>query len=84
VGFFDVLAVDRRAIFGIEITDQQDAADLTDLAVDSAYPAVVQLHVGMRVSAEYRWQLVDDGLTPRLAGGETNKSDFHLGGIEGR
>ena len=55
MGFFDVLAVDRRAVFGIEITNQQDAVDFTDLAVDSAYPAVVQSYIGMRVSANHNW-----------------------------
>jgi hypothetical protein len=84
VGFSDVLAVDRRAILRIEITNQQDAAGLTDLAVNSAYPAVVQTDIGVGVSTEYGWQLVDDGPTPGLAGGETNKSDFHVGGSEGR
>ena len=80
MGFVDGLAVDRRAILGIEITNQQDAADFTDLAVDSACPAVVQLHVGMRVSTEYRWQLVDDGPPPGSAGVRLTRLTFILAG----
>ena len=60
MGFFDVLAVDQRAVAGIEITNHKRAVDLADLAMDSADPSVIHTNIGLGVSANDNWQFAQD------------------------
>jgi len=55
MGFFDVLAVDQRAVAGVEITNHKRAVNLADLGMDSANPAVIKTNIGLGVSANDNW-----------------------------
>jgi hypothetical protein len=78
VGFFDVLAVDRRAVAGIEIANNQGAVDLADLAMDPADPAVIKTDIGIGVSTNDRRQFIETDPNRWQKRGEAGEYDFHL------
>ncbi len=76
VGFFDASAVNQRAVAGLEIANNQGAADFADLTVDPADPAVIDTEIGIETSAEDGGQVPHGDLTNRHIGSDTD--EFHI------
>lgn len=77
VGFLNVLTVDERAVVGAKITNDEGAADLTDLAMNPAHPLVVQTHVGIGISTDDDRQIVYDDASLRSPDVEAGQFYFH-------
>ena len=77
VGLFDVFAIDRGAVAGVEITNQQRAVDLADLAMHSADPTVIQADIGIRVPTNNNRQPAQDESDFGAVVAQANQFGFH-------
>jgi hypothetical protein len=77
MGLFDGLAVDQRAVAGVEIANDQGTADFADLAMDPADPGVIQTDIGARIASEDDGQMPHGDLTLRHTWSNADKLHVH-------